>query len=504
MMGAHDWLTLVSCAGVLAFFLLAVTRGSKSPMGLPLALLSLDLFTFNLAPLAYDLTRNRIWEVVDNTASPLIVPLMFHFAASFVGRRRQLRVVLIVLYVAFGALALVSPLGVFVPGVGGFTGSTQWSWTFLLAIPIPLLLGIGLLVDHLVRASGDERQRTRVLFLALLTLVCLGATDLVQNTGVPIPRLGSLGALVFTGLTAVVALRLRLFDRDLSSSGVVVPLVAGALGILIYAAAFRWLEPNTALLVLATITLMLGLMAASVSLLIQFREKRLRQARLALTGRFAAQMAHDLKNPIAAAKGAVQFLAEEVAQGRSLSDNPKFLGLIQEQLARLEAVVDRYHRLSHVEPVLAETDANEVVRRVLALQSFAAGSSVTVQSALSPDLPRCRVDADLLATAIENLIRNAFEAMPAGGTVTVRTAPAEIGDVVISVQDTGPGMDSRTRERIFDDFFTTKATGSGLGLAFVKRVAEAHGGAVAVSTRQGHGTTMQIRLPSRPKNAAMP
>jgi signal transduction histidine kinase len=96
---------------------------------------------------------------------------------------------------------------------------------------------------------------------------------------------------------------------------------------------------------------------------------------------------------------------------------------------------------------------------------------------------------------LENLVRNAMEAMPDGGTVTVRTARSGAESVLLSVADTGCGMDARTRERAFDDFFTTKALGSGLGLAFVRRVVEAHGGRVSLESEQGRGTLVSVRLP---------
>jgi signal transduction histidine kinase len=142
---------------------------------------------------------------------------------------------------------------------------------------------------------------------------------------------------------------------------------------------------------------------------------------------------------------------------------------------------------------------NGLVVDVLSLQAFAGYANVKLERALAPELPPCSGDYDLLANALENLVRNAYEAMPQGGTLTVRTQreePEGTG-VVLSVEDTGEGMDARARERAFDEFFTTKASGSGLGLAFVRRVVEAHGGEVALTSREGRGTIVRLRLPAR-------
>jgi signal transduction histidine kinase len=138
---------------------------------------------------------------------------------------------------------------------------------------------------------------------------------------------------------------------------------------------------------------------------------------------------------------------------------------------------------------------------MVALQKFASADEIAVKADLAADLPVCSMDRDLIAGALENLLQNAFEATPRAatpGTVTVRTALARsrpTQGVLLSVEDGGNGMSARTRERALDDFFTTKATGSGLGLAFVRRVAEAHGGDVSLVSKEGAGTIVRLFLP---------
>jgi signal transduction histidine kinase len=204
-------------------------------------------------------------------------------------------------------------------------------------------------------------------------------------------------------------------------------------------------------------------------------------------------MAHDLKNPLAALKGAAQLLREDMVRPAGV-DRIVFADLMLDQIDRLDRLVDVYGRLARVEPAREPLDVNEMTRAVLALQSLAS-ERLAVNAALEEGLPRCRADREMLSRVLENLVRNAMEAMPDGGTVTVRTAPDGPEAVILSVEDTGCGMDARTRERAFDDFFTTKALGSGLGLAFVRRVVEAHGGHVSLESEQGRGTVVSVRLP---------
>jgi two-component system, NtrC family, sensor histidine kinase HydH len=157
--------------------------------------------------------------------------------------------------------------------------------------------------------------------------------------------------------------------------------------------------------------------------------------------------------------------------------------------------VDAYRRLHRIEPDKQPSDVAALVRDTVALQPFAASAETRVEVDVAPGLPACPLDRDLLARALENLLRNGMEAMPDGGTLTVHVARDEgAGKVVIEVSDTGMGMDARTRERAFDDFFTTKPAGTGLGLPLVKRIVNAHGGDVSIHARHPKGTTVRIVL----------
>ena len=110
------------------------------------------------------------------------------------------------------------------------------------------------------------------------------------------------------------------------------------------------------------------------------------------------------------------------------------------------------------------------------------------------------MDQDLIEGALDNLLQNSVKAMPEGGHLSVHSRRGEAAPetLIITINDTGIGMDARHLQRAFDDFFTTREDGSGLGLSFVKRVIEAHGGHVALSSEVGAGTCVTIELPYQP------
>jgi two-component system sensor histidine kinase HydH len=498
-MDLHSWLTIASCTGQLALALLALVRGAKSPLARPLALIGLTLFTFNASDLAEQISSSHGWIWIDNTANSILCAFVLHFILVFVGRRRELAWLLTAAYLAFGGLAATWAAWFLLEPSRAAAGSRAGAILLLvLALPAVAIM-LWLLAVHLARTTdGLERARTWLVFGAVAVGVAGGLTDLLANTGLSVPRLTNVGTLLATVLLAVVALRFGLLERRVSSLLAVNILVFAALQILGYLAVFKFFGANRAMLALGTAVVTLALLPLLRELYRSQTQHRQRLEYHATLGRFAAQMAHDLRNPLAALKGAAQFLQEERARGSSLADQGEYLELITEQADRLGRVIDDYQRLARVEPVLAPLEVNELVREVIASQKLAAPKGVSVKADLAPSLPAARADRDLLESAIENLVRNAFEATPAGGTVTVRTEAAG-GDgapvVLVSVEDTGEGMDARVSERAFEDFFTTKAQGSGLGLAFVKRVAEAHGGAAMLSSRKGHGTTVRLRLP---------
>jgi two-component system, NtrC family, sensor histidine kinase HydH len=495
-MSASDAIGVAASVGLLALALLCGARASQSPLALPLALLCLVISGWTGAGIAYGRSHALGWTLLDHGLTPLTAPLVLRFVLTFVGRRRAHRATMTVAFVACGALGASAALFV-VPGAP-FYGTQAWA-VLLLSISLPIVaFALVTLALHLRSVTNPlERARTWLLITSFAIGTLLAATEELQGLAPTIPEMGNVGIAVAMVPLVIVALRFRLFDRPVSVRATTWFLVLAAVGVMAASEVWRRFDANVAAIVVGSAIVSIALYASSRRWLAKVGVRDERVAQLATVGRFSAQLAHDVKNPLAALKGAAQLLREDMKNPSPTLDRGHFLDLILSQIERLDTLVDAYGRLARVDPNRVPLDPNDVVRDVLAMEAFAA-KGISVRADLAPSLPKCRADREMLARILENLVRNAIEAMPSGGTVTVRTSRSTSGgrdDIAIAVEDTGHGMDPRTRDLALDDFFTTKAHGSGLGLAFVRRVAEAHGGEVAVASTEGRGTVLTVRLP---------
>lgn len=220
--------------------------------------------------------------------------------------------------------------------------------------------------------------------------------------------------------------------------------------------------------------------------------------RLAALGELSAVVAHEVRNPLAVIFNAVSALRRLVAQE---GDAGRMIDTMSEEAERLNRIVgDLLGFARPVTPQLQPEALRPVVESALAAalaRTSDAGTSVIVTSIAVPDaLPLALIDAQLMRQALLNALLNAIDAMPTGGTLAVWGAhEAADGRLRIAVSDTGQGITEEVRARMFEPFFTTRAAGTGLGLAVLKRIVEAHGGEVVVESSPGAGTTFTLVVP---------
>jgi len=225
---------------------------------------------------------------------------------------------------------------------------------------------------------------------------------------------------------------------------------------------------------------------------------RLAQAeRVAAWREVARRLAHEIKNPLTPIAMSVETLREAQARGRP--DFPEIFEegtrAIGEEVRRLKRIVDEFSRFARLPaPARTEVAPEDLAQAVLALFP-APPPGVEVIRQVAPGLPAVLADRDQVLQVLLNLVQNALDAMPAGGTLRLAVRE-ERGGVAFAVADSGPGIAPDRLERIFEPYFTTKEGGTGLGLAIARRIAEEHGGRLEARSPPGAGAELTLWLPA--------
>ena len=243
-------------------------------------------------------------------------------------------------------------------------------------------------------------------------------------------------------------------------------------------------------------------------------EALVRSERLAAIGRIAAQITHEIRNPLSAIGLNAEELGERLraqageaatdggAKGEGASAAIAACDAIAREVDRLATITEeylRYARLPRPQPIRGElTEALRELLDFVGPELAAAG--VVLQSSLKPDLPALPFDPGQIRQLLLNLIRNAREAMPGGGTLAISTRRGP-DSLFVEIKDSGPGIPPERMQRIFDPFFTTKERGTGLGLALSQEIAQEHGGELTCASTPGQGTAFTLRLPLEPGGA---
>jgi two-component system, NtrC family, nitrogen regulation sensor histidine kinase NtrY len=243
--------------------------------------------------------------------------------------------------------------------------------------------------------------------------------------------------------------------------------------------------------------------------LIEQRERLLQAERVAAWREVARRLAHELKNPLFPLQTTVENL-QRAREGNPDQFDEVFhesTGILLSEIENLKTIISRFSDFSKLpQPELAPVNLNDVVRNVVKLFEAQFGAvgrpPITPELHLDENLPTIQADAALLHRALENLVLNAMDAMPAGGVLMLRTTHKE-GDVHLEISDTGTGLTPEECDRLFTPYYTTKQHGTGLGLAIVQTIVSDHGGRFSVESEAGVGASFHIELPSHPPRRAL-
>jgi len=235
-------------------------------------------------------------------------------------------------------------------------------------------------------------------------------------------------------------------------------------------------------------------------------EAALRQTdRQSMLGTLAAGLAHEVKNPLGGIRGAAQLLDMELDPQSPLRE---YATVVIREVERINGIIEELMDLTRPRPLeMGAADLSRILSDIVLLQKEA-GRSRCLEFILhlDPSIPPIRGDAALLTRLFLNLAKNASESVADRGRIEISTriasdyhllAPGRrpVPWVVVEISDNGPGISDRDMERIFTPFFTTKSTGSGLGLATCQKIADSHQGFIKVNSRPGNGCTFSVSLP---------
>ena len=421
----------------LVFAILILVRTSRISLYLIFFFVCLSNMIWNFGDAIFYFSENRFWFYFSLIGPGMLPALMFHFINTLVMAERKRGAWILMVYSFSGFLAFSSLLALFHSGTKQFIDSIYWNILYLVLLGPFILAGLVILVTtYNQNKSEEERSRLRYILIATIIAVFTGLTDLVQLLiKIPVPTLGHLGCLVYSYILAIGVFKHR----------------------------------------------------KTYDVFAQMRMK------LDALSEMAADIAHEIRNPLSSIKGASNLLANELKNLKQPKIQEYHM-IITEEIERLNHILTNFQDLT--KPLKIEKDSvsmNEVIQKTVKLVEMGT-QNLDIRLELSSNLPMVQADASFLKQVLLNLIKNAAEACGPSGELEIKTA-SDPPWIKISFSDDGPGIPPELVNRIFEPFFTTKARGMGVGLAICQRIIQAHNGQIEVINKLPKGTQFNIFLP---------
>jgi signal transduction histidine kinase len=492
-------LYFAASAGNLFLSNLVVFRARRARGAFPIALLCVSLFLWDFgqgALLRYGQTSWSVLRLIGSSAAPAF---LWHFVLVFTGRDRSLRGSLIGVYVLTVLFGLSTAGALVSPAFEAYVEGPVWNLIYLVVFfPFFIASFVLVLIRRREVQTTVERNAANFVVFGLGVGVVMGFTELVHRFW-GLPALGHVGSVVCTLALAVAILRHRLLEKEAPVRSAFLFLLLGGSAVVVVMLLSSLLQERTRAAFVFGAVGLTTLLALWRTVFIPLNEQAQRRGRLALIGTMAAGVAHEIRNPLASIKGAAQFVQKDLEGAAGKEEAKEYLQLLVGEVDRLNGVVESFLTYARpVEPRRQDVLLDAFLKDLLRLHAAALPASIKIETTFDPDLPPVSADPALLTHAVTNAIRNAAEAMPEGGTLSIRTggvASALRNWAAIEVEDTGPGIPRQDLDRLFQPFFTTKAKGTGLGLAISMRILEAHGGDIVVDNVKPRGCRFTFFLP---------
>jgi len=481
-----------------------IFRARRARGALPIALLCVALFLWDMGEGLFTLTGEQDWHWrhIRLIGSSMAPAFLWHFVLVFTHREQSHRKWMLFLYGATALFTLTTAGSLFVKSLESFVDTRGWNLTYLIVL-FPFLVWSFVLVRGRMRELDRPVERNALAFVAVgIAMGALtGFTDLTHLLWNRIPKLGYLGSVLCTTVLAIAILRHKLLEHQAPVRRFLIVLLLAASAVFVYVVLSKIVpERYDAFLVIGGV-LVVTILALWRMVFLRLFEQGERRKQLALIGTMAAGVAHEIKNPLAAIKGSAQFVQKDLEGLEGRDEAREYLKLLVGEVDRLNGVIESFLAYARpLEPKRQDVLLPAFLADLVKFQSTSLPPGVRLETYFDPDLPPVSADPNLLTHAVTNVLRNAVEALPEGGTITLSTrgvTTALRNYAVIEIADTGAGMPREVLERIFQPFFTTKTKGTGLGLAITQRIIESHGGEIAVENVLPHGCRFTFLLPLR-------
>jgi len=503
--------TFALAAISLTISLSLLIKKKKGPTQRAFAFLCLGLFFQKAGVFFHEALTADIWETIGYLGALSIPPLLISFSRIFLNRELpQSRIII-----------LSTAAGSFLLGVLLLIFGTAWlsiASIIYLYNGSAILYCSAVLVDSIRKESpGVEKQRLIYMAIACAAAAVLSISDILFHYGYNVAPLSdiTIAALIYFTLIiityhglpelheimvrALVVLALVLFATTTiyfvtnlfgKNSGLSLNDVLMASFIVVI-----FIDPVKKILKkIAAHLFFMGRSDVSISLY-AIDDEEVEKEKSMLLDEMATGLAHEIRNPLGAIKGAAQYLKSETESPQSR----KLLTVIVEEADRLNSVMSQF--LNYAKPNTIDAslqDINRIVTRVVSLlRAGGLPQDVTIEEDLDTNLPAIKADGEQLIQVVLNMALNGIEAMTEGGTLTIATAPIEDEGnktVEITIRDTGSGIDDKHRKAIFKPFYTTKKKGAGLGLSVCRRIIKSHGGRIDLESTPGEGTAFFIKI----------
>jgi signal transduction histidine kinase len=485
-------------------------RKKKGPVHVAFSVVCFALFVQKTGAFFSGYFSADFWKAVHYAGMLSIAPGLVYFSRHLTGSREL---------ISLRAFLLVS------------TGSTLIMASFLSGIPahhVPIdkvpAIWTGLVVLYcvamlllFVKRESNETDRKRMIYILIACAVAaiIGTTEFLGRFGIPSLYDMVIAGLLYFVLIAITHTELPELHELMARALLALIMILFTTLVFLITVGIFWkgvLPPLNTVLVAALIVVVslepIRMIlkkifdhffpdSPEISASIYGLDKELEKEKSALLEEMATGLAHEIRNPLGAIKGAAQYLREDGVTG----DGARFLNVIIEEVDRLNAVVSQF--LNYAKPYthnIKPQDINQIVEKAVAvIQASRPSDRIVIETDLYPGLPRANADPEQMIQVILNIAFNAIDAMPDGGTLSFRTfrIDSETGEAVgLTIRDTGTGMRSEDMKNIFKPFFTTKERGVGLGLSICHRIVRQHGGIIRVKSIPDQGTVFFIRLGS--------